>query len=157
MSVSGDRFTQRTNAPHRLLPFLPVYPFRSFHCRPTNHGRFHALCFFQFQPAGLLYKRPSLLESVHSFLHIMKLVSLLLLCIPLRALSASLFPGSPSSSQSLSPASSPSPTSPQQDMDTVLQRRLGFITTSATMVSHIASWHVPTLCLSSYISNTLVP
>src|SRR6266478_1436820 len=75
----------------------------------------------------------------------MKSVSLLLvlvLCIPLRALTASVVsPNSPSSGPSLLSASSPPPT---QDMDTVLQRRLGFITASATMVSRIASWHVPT-------------
>lgn len=88
----------------------------------------------------LLFKRvrvrPTLPESLHS-LHIMKLPPLLLvLCIPLLALTASVLP---------------------LDMDTVLQRRLGFISASATLVSYIASWHVPTLCLSSYTSNALVP
>jgi hypothetical protein len=85
----------------------------------------------------------------------MKLVSLLypaslILCTPLRAFAASV--SSPSLTplgQSLSSAASPSLTSSQtqqdMDMDTVLQRRLGFITTSATMVSDIASWHVPAL------------
>jgi hypothetical protein len=39
---------------------------------------------------------------------------------------------------------SPSPRSPQtlQDMNTVLQRRLGFIIASATQASQIASWQV---------------
>ena len=50
----------------------------------------------------------------------------------------------PSSSTSSSSTPLPSPVSPQtqQDMSTILQRRLGFITASATEVSHIASWHV---------------
>lgn len=92
------------------------------------------------QSISLHYKSPSLLESVHSFPRTMKLVSLiypvsLVLCIPLRALTASVYPpGSPSLS---SPSS---PTTPTQNMDTVLQRRLGFITSSATMVPSIASW-----------------
>ena len=55
------------------------------------------------------------------------------------------------SSSSTLPPSTPLPSTPvpspvsqqtQQDMDTVLQRRLGFITTSATGVSQIASWYV---------------
>ena len=55
----------------------------------------------------------------------------LVLCIPLRTLSAS--------------------AQTQQDLDTILQRKLGFITASATMVSQIASWHVSALCISSHI------
>ena len=50
----------------------------------------------------------------------------------------------PSPSPSSSPTPLPSPVSPQtqQDMNTILQRRLGFITASATEVSQIASWCV---------------
>jgi hypothetical protein len=50
----------------------------------------------------------------------------------------------PFSSSSSSPTPLPSPVSPQtqQDMNTILQRRLGFITASATKVSQIASWYV---------------
>jgi hypothetical protein len=118
----------------------------------TNYDRPHAL------RLPLLYKHPSLPESVHSYPHIMKLVPLsLLLCIPLRALTASVSSGSSPSSPSLPSALSPSPASPQTDMDTVLQRRLGFITASITMVSRIASWHVLILCFSSYSSDALVP
>lgn len=45
---------------------------------------------------------------------------------------------SPSSTTSSITSSSPL----NQDMATVLQRRLGFITASATQLSHIASWYV---------------
>src|SRR5229473_1378570 len=96
-------------------------------------------------------------ESVHSLLHIMKLVSLLcpaslILCTPLRAFAASvsspsLTPPSQSSSSAASPSLTSSQTQQDMDMDTVLQRRLGFITASATMVSYIASWHVLSLYL----------
>ena len=54
----------------------------------------------------------------------------LVLCFPLRALTASASLPSSTSSQT------------QQDTDTILQRRLGFITASATMVSQIGSWQV---------------
>ncbi|SRR6266851_812558 len=49
-----------------------------------------------------------------------------------------------SSESSLSSTSSPDPASQQtqQDMDTVLQGRLAFITASVTQVSQIASWYV---------------
>ena len=77
----------------------------------------------------------------------MKLLSLIYpASLPLLALTASVFPpGAPSFVSALSP----SPMSPgtQQDMDTVLQRRLGFISASATLVSHIAKWYIPTLCV----------
>lgn len=59
---------------------------------------------------------------------------------------------SSSPSPSASSASFSSPVSPQtqQDMDTVLQRRLGFITASTTQVSRISSWHV-TNAFSSHV------
>ncbi|KAI0002105.1 polysaccharide lyase family 8 protein [Russula vinacea] len=57
---------------------------------------------------------------MHLVPSLLYLACLVLLCIPLRALSAS--------SQT------------QQDLDTILQRKLGFITASATTVSQIASW-----------------
>jgi hypothetical protein len=156
-----DRFTIYAIPPFSAFADLNRYPLRSTFPPILNstgrcNGRFHVA---RFQPRPttlpLPYKRapvrPSLPESVHSFLHIMKLLSLsLVLCMPLLALTASVPPpGSPSSSPSFWSALSPSATNPQtqQDMDTVLQRRLGFITASATGVSRIASWYVPTLCL----------
>jgi hypothetical protein len=93
-------------------------------------------------------------DTVHSFLHIMILI-FLVLSLPLLALTAAVLPpGSPSSSPSFSSALSPSYTSPQtqQDMDTLLQRRLGFISASATMVSHIASWYVPTFVPRTHLT-----
>lgn len=116
---------------------LPVCPLRS---SPRSGQHVSCLRPDQFAHINPQVSQCHCLESVHSFLHIMKLVSLIFLfSIPL-ALTASVSP----SGSSLS-ASPPSPTSPQtqQDMDTVLQRRLDFITTSATMVSGIASWHAP--------------
>jgi len=50
-------------------------------------------------------------------------------------------PSPPSPSPS-TPVPSPVSQQTQQDMDTVLQRRLGFITASATGASKIASWYV---------------
>ena len=67
-------------------------------------------------------------RHMHLVPSLLYLACLVLLCIPLRALSAS--------SQT------------QQDLDTILQRKLGFITASATTVSQIASWHVSALCVS---------
>jgi hypothetical protein len=49
---------------------------------------------------------------------------------------------SPSPSLSSASFSSPESLQTQQDMDTILQRRLGFITASTTQVSQISSWYV---------------
>jgi len=77
--------------------------------------------------------------------------------------STSLLPSSPNMFRSSTPSSClslpstplPSSVSPQtqQDMNTILQRRLGFITASATQVSQIASWYVIYVRVFSYTPN----